>query len=461
MYIFTKDLRLSDNRALLQAIEGKEQTLLVYILDTRESEQIGGASCSWLHHSLHNLALDIAQKGGKLILKRGDPTRIIPELMAKHGFAEVFFNDNYEPGFFADIKYLKKLGITTKIFSSTTLFSPETILTKQGSIFRVFTPFYKALQKSGPPEKCLKAPKWLPPSVKEKSLTLAALNLVPALAWDAPFYQNFTPGEKGAQVRLEQFFATGKDRYQHDRDYPQLEGTSYLSPHLHWGEISARQIWYYFILQNQRPEHPFLREIVWREFAYYLLYHFPKTPQQPFQAAFTNFPWRNNAKLLKKWQKGLTGYPIVDAAMRQLWQDGWMHNRLRMIVASFLVKDLMIPWQKGAAWFWDTLLDADLANNTLGWQWCAGCGADAAPYFRIFNPTTQGEKFDPEGAFIRKYVPELSQLEAKWIHKPHLAPPEILKKAGVILGKNYPLPLVDHAKARLEALDLYQKWKSS
>jgi deoxyribodipyrimidine photo-lyase len=278
--------------------------------------------------------------------------------------------------------------------------------------------------------------------------------------------EHWQPGEVGAQNRLQEFLGTAARDYETNRDRPDFAGTSRLSPHLHFGEISSRQIWHEMRKTLSRAKHRqtvsfdrFRAELGWREFANHLLFHFPQTPGKPLRKEFAKFPWAMNRKFLRAWQRGLTGYPIVDAGMRQLWHTGWMHNRVRMIVASFLVKDLLIPWQQGAAWFWDTLVDADLANNTLGWQWSAGCGADAAPYFRIFNPITQGEKFDPQGDYVRRWIPELNNLPSEFIHAPWQAPPLELVAASIELGKTYPRPIVDHKMARARALLSFKKMK--
>ena len=291
---------------------------------------------------------------------------------------------------------------------------------------------------------------------------------MPQIKWYQGMEENWQPGELGAEKELNFFLNESAIQYLSGRDIPSIRATSRLSPHLHFGEISPRQIWH--AVQNKsaktqtsgwiKQSEGFVRQLYWREFAYHLLYHFPKTTDHPLRHEFEKFEWKKDSQILKAWQRGKTGYPIVDAGMRELWHTGWMHNRVRMIAASFLVKDLLIHWSEGARWFWDTLVDADLANNTLGWQWVAGCGADAAPYFRIFNPFTQGEKFDGEGAYIRRWVPELSKLSDKWIHRPWEAPEEALKAAQVVLGKNYPKPLVDHADARKLALVLYARLKA-
>jgi deoxyribodipyrimidine photo-lyase len=309
------------------------------------------------------------------------------------------------------------------------------------------------------PEKPYPAPKRLrAPAEWPASLQISKLGLEPKVDWAGGLRQTWRPGERGASRQMKAFLDRAIETYSTDRDRPDRRGTSRLSPHLHFGEIGVRQIWH-AVRRHGAAADPseemhatYLRQIAWREFSYHLLFHFPDTPRQALRPEFRRFPWRVDRKRLRAWTRGMTGYPLVDAGMRELWHTGWMHNRVRMLAASFLVKHLMIPWQEGAAWFWDTLVDADLANNTMGWQWSAGCGADAAPYFRIFNPVIQGEKFDPDGEYVRRWVPELTRLPNRWIHKPWEAPAELLSKAGVELGKNYPRPIVEHAAARKRAL---------
>ena len=348
------------------------------------------------------------------------------------------------------------------------LFPPAEIKTKQGTPFQVFTPYWNAcvarLVAEGLPEP-LSAPREIPaPSSpgRIRSESLDDLGLLPRIPWDAEFPKSWNPGEAGARARLKHLLSIVSD-YAQLRNRPDLDGTSGLSPYLHFGEISPRQVVHAVLHEAGRscqewkelPEGPrtFLTEIGWREFAHSILFHWPDTDREPLRPKFAEFPWKKDPRALRAWQKGLTGYPIVDAGMRQLWRTGWMHNRVRMIVGSFLTKDLLLPWQDGAAWFWDTLVDADLANNTMGWQWVSGCGADASPYFRVFNPVTQGEKFDPEGTYIRTWVPELAELPSKHIHSPWEATESVLQKAGVVLGETYPEPIVDHAEARRAALD--------
>ncbi len=325
----------------------------------------------------------------------------------------------------------------------------------------MFTPFWKAsLSRAEPPAPLPRPRKPVAPPAWPRSEPLSALDLLPDIQWDAGFHEVWTPGEEGASDQLETVLDEIMVSYKEARDRPGVAGTSRLSPHLHAGDISPRQVWHAvqqtLAAQNARGlvagAECFLREIGWREFAYHLLYHFPHTPEKPLRDEFNDFPWRDDANGLQAWQKGLTGFPVVDAGMRELWHTGWMHNRVRMIAASFLVKDLLIPWQHGARWFWDTLVDADLASNTLGWQWVGGCGADAAPYFRIFNPTLQGRKFDADGTYVRRWIPELARLPDTDLQAPSEADPGTLKKAGVTLGETYPEPIVDHKAARNRAL---------
>jgi deoxyribodipyrimidine photo-lyase len=331
----------------------------------------------------------------------------------------------------------------------------------------MFTPFWRALKQRLTLTPPLPAPAKLAAlEIPNSAPTLDALGLLPAVRWDQDFYAHWQPGEKTALHVLKKFIASAANDYATARDRPDLDGTSRLSPHLHLGELSPRQVWWALLsaaaegLVSDAATESYLREIGWREFAAYVLHHFPHTAEQPMDARFERFPWHTRkATPLRAWQRGRTGIPIVDAGMRQLWHSGWMHNRVRMIVASFLTKNCLIDWRAGARWFWDTLLDADLANNSLGWQWTAGCGVDAAPYFRIFNPVRQGEKFDPHGAYVRRWVPELAALDHKHIHQPWAAPPALLAGAGIRLGDTYPRPLVDLAQSRADALRAFASLK--
>ena len=472
---FRNDLRLGDHRALTAAVKTGAPIILLYVLDDETPGQwrMGGASRWWLHHSLAALAKDVAKKGNTLILRRGSAREELPKIAAGCGAAAVYFSRCYEPSAVAleaDLKaLLEERGIVCKRFSGALLREPEDIRTKAGDVFKVYTPFWRALSSEFTVGKPLAAPAAIPlPSKLPKSDALASLALLPRkLDWPAGLAVEWTPGEAGANARLNTFFESAMKDYAEARNRPDLPGTSRLSPHLHFGEITPALCWY---RASQAAAHSpgsdkghetFLKEIVWREFAHTLLFYWPNLPEAPFRPAFSSFPWSENAEHLNAWQRGQTGYPIVDAGMRELWTTGYMHNRVRMITASFLIKDLLVPWQRGEEWFWDTLVDADLANNAAGWQWVAGCGADAAPYFRIFNPVTQGEKFDPNGDYVRAWIPEISKLPTEHIHAPWDAPADELARAGVVLGKTYPQPIIDHAAARARALAAFARVKSS
>ncbi len=464
---FRQDLRLQDNPALLAATERGGPIVPVYILDDGAEGRwpAGGASRWWLHHSLAALDHALHERGSRLILARGESRAVLHRLIKETGAGAVFWNRRYEPASIARDKELKAelsgAGLEAKSFNAALLFEPHTVKNKSGGPFQVFTPYWKHCQTLAvePPVK-LPGGKLGAPTQWPQSEELASLDLLPRLNWAEGFARCWQPGEAGAAKRLKQFIARAMESYADQRNTPETDGTSALSPHLHFGEIGPRQIWAAVrALSNESGVFPasrgaqvFLSEVGWREFAHHLLYYFPQTPVAPLREDFAAFPWVKNSWQLRAWQQGLTGYPMVDAGMRQLWQTGWMHNRVRMIVASFLVKHLRLSWQEGAAWFWDTLVDADLASNTLGWQWSAGCGADAAPYFRIFNPILQGQKFDPDGGYVRRWVPELAKVPTEYIQQPWTAPPLTLLAAGVTLGGNYPRPIVEHGAARAAAL---------
>ncbi len=537
---FQLDLRLSDHPALDEAVRRGGPVIPVFVWSPEDESPWapGAASRWWLHQSLASLERDLEAAGSRLVLRRGAAAgAALLQLARECGAGAVFWHRRYEPGAArrdAQIEAaLGKCGIEARQFSSSALlFEPDALQTASGSPYKVFTPFSRAcLRLADSIADPLSPPARLaPPSEWPKSVALADLELEPKINWAEGLRGAWTPGEAGAARRLERFLEEAMENYADGRDQPGIEGVSRLSPYLHFGEISPRQVWRAvnearFSLARAgkssrerssgvragaasgefaKGADAFLRQLLWREFAYHLLYHFPHTPAEPLRPEFARFPWReitkkekdrrdikdrkdatnrrgfisadgdggaidtdSAAQFLRAWQRGATGFPIVDAGMRQLWTTGWMHNRVRMIVASFLVKDLLISWQTGARWFWDTLVDADLANNTFGWQWTAGCGADAAPFFRVFNPAAQGRKFDPDGAYVRAWVPELSRLPSRCIHAPWEASPAELRAAGVRLGENhgdeqgnnYPLPIVDHASARLRALDALARMK--
>jgi deoxyribodipyrimidine photo-lyase len=472
---FRQDLRLRDNPALIAAIGrgGPITPVFIWAPDEEGQWPPGAAARWWLHQSLTQLDASLRRLGSRLIIQRGPTLETLRTLLDQTGSTAVFWNRRYEPALIerdSRVKAaLQKDERIVESFSGSLLFEPWTVQTQQGKPYQVFTPFWKAcLAKPEPaspedaPSRIANPPRW------PATLNLAELGLEPAIDWAAGLRASWRPGEVGASEQLKRFTDEALADYPVGRNRPDRMGTSRLSPHLHIGEISVRQIWSALRGQRrgQRITHPaeatrsYARELGWREFAHHLLFHFSKTPEQPLRKEFAHFPWQPDKGKLRAWQRGRTGYPIVDAGMRELWHTGWMHNRVRMIVASFLVKDLLIPWQQGAAWFWDTLVDADLANNTLGWQWTAGCGADAAPYFRIFNPVTQGEKFDPQGDYVRRWVPELNKMPREWVHKAWEAPAHLLAEAGIELGNTYPLPVVDHQEARSRALEALQQIKT-
>ncbi|MCZ8122649.1 MAG: deoxyribodipyrimidine photo-lyase [Magnetospirillum sp.] len=460
---FRQDLRLSDNPALREAIATGAPVVPVYILDDDAPGvwRMGGASRWWLHHSLASLARDLGDLGLKLILRRGKSAACLDALIGETKAAGVHWNRCYEPFAVARDKTIKAdleaRGLVAKSFNANLLFEPWTIVSKTGTPFRVFTPFWKACLAAEPPSAAVPAPKKASaPGAWPASDALDAWALLPTKPDWAGGFSVWTPGEAGAQARLASFVATALSGYASSRDRPDIEATSRLSPHLHFGEISPRQCFHAGASSTK-----FVAELGWREFSHHLLFQLPDLPETALRTEFRDFPWRENPAHLRAWRKGATGYPIVDAGMRELWQTGWMHNRVRMIAASFLVKHLLQPWRAGEDWFWDTLVDADLANNAASWQWVAGCGADAAPYFRIFNPMLQGAKFDPDGAYVRRFVPELARLPAEHIHTPWEAPADVLARAGVKLGVTYPNPIVDHGEARARALAAFQSLKEA
>ena len=467
---FYRDLRLADHPALSAAVGRHGRIVPVFILDNAGGDEwpAGAATRWWLHHSLHELDAALRKRGSCLVVRQGDSRRIIDELVDASGADAVYWCRRNEPMLRTrdgEIQQaLEQRGIDVTITGGSLLFEPDTVQTGAGEPYRVFTPFWKALSaRSGEIAAPLPAPDDLP----EVDPALAGgrideLGLLPTIRWDGGLRENWTPGQSGAEQRIESFLAGRASAYADMRDRADRPGSSRISPHLAWGEISPRQIWW---LVKQTEAGPggqsFLRELGWREFSYHLLWHFPDTPARSLDPRFADFEWRDDPEGLERWQHGRTGIPMVDAGMRELWHTGWMHNRLRMVVASFLTKNLLIPWQAGSRWFWDTLVDADLANNTQGWQWTAGCGADAAPYFRIFNPVKQAEKADPRGDYVRRWIPELAGLPDRYLQAPWKAPGPILEEAGIRLGRDYPEPMVDLLATRRRALERFDRIKKS
>jgi deoxyribodipyrimidine photo-lyase len=407
------------------------------------------------------------------LLHTEDSLRELLRVAAECGADRVVWNRLYTPAAIARDKHVKAWlraeGLVATSFNASLLHEPWEVQTKAGGPFQVFTPYWRHCLGRAEPAEPVPAPAQLPaPPAWPRSLALEELDLLPAIDWAAGLRAAWTPGSAVAHAQVRRFLREAFATYGDGRNRPDLAGTSRLSPHLHFGEIGPRQVWaatrahgLFEAGAASWRNSQFLAEIGWREFAHHLLYHFPSTPERPLRPEFGRFPWRSDPAALAAWQRGTTGYPIVDAGLRELWHTGWMHNRVRMIVGSFLVKDLLMPWNTGAAWFWDTLVDADLASNTLGWQWVAGCGADAAPFFRVFNPALQGAKFDPEGTYVRRWLPELLHVPTTYIHEPWSAPADVLSRAGVALGKDYPHPLVDHQEARKAALEALARVKGT
>ncbi|MEO0753232.1 MAG: deoxyribodipyrimidine photo-lyase [Pseudomonadota bacterium] len=471
---FRHDLRLADNPALHAAVETGAPVILLYVLEGEAGiRALGGASKWWLDKSLRALASDIEGRGGTLTLKRGNSQAVLDRLIDETGAGAVFWNRRYDAGG-RDVDraiktFLNDRHIEARSFNGSLLTEPWTVKTGSGSYYKVFTPYWKSVRANYSPPDPLDAPMNLAgPSVTSDPLDDWSLH-PHGPDWSTGFDAVWSPGENGAAERLNRFLDGPVDRYTDERNRPDVEGgTSGLSPHLRWGEISPVQIWRevrrrlddgrFNIVEDSAMV--FLSEIVWREFSYVLLYHNPDLADENYNHEFRHMPWRDNADDYRRWCRGQTGYPIVDAGMRQLWATGWMHNRVRMIVGSFLTKHLLLPWQKGEDWFWDTLVDADPASNAASWQWVAGSGADAAPYFRVFNPITQGEKFDETGDYVRRWCPELEALPTRYLFSPWTAPEAVLNTAKVRLGDTYPKPMIDHKDGRQRALDAYDTLKA-
>jgi deoxyribodipyrimidine photo-lyase len=468
---FRQDLRLADNPGLAAAAERGHPILPVYILDEDAAGDWaeGGASKWWLHKSL--IALHAATEGA-LRVYTGGAEAVLTRLVKQEGVNSVYWNRCYEPWRIARdsaIKLnLRDNGIEVQSYNGSLLFEPKDVLKDDGTPWKVFTPFYK--RGYLPMQDELRKPGRKPANIcwhqAEDAFDMEALELLGAPAWHEKLQPYWSPGEAGARQQLKKFVRSGITGYQDNRNIPAAAHTSTLSPHLHFGELSPNQVWFALDkLANDkeagRDVELFRRQLIWREFSYHLLYHWPQFPNKNWQSKFDAFPWLDDEAALHRWQKGETGYPIVDAGMRELWETGYMHNRVRMIVGSFLVKNLLIHWRHGEDWFWDTLLDADLANNSASWQWVAGSGADAAPYFRIFNPVTQGGKFDADGSYVRRWIPELADLPDKWLHKPWEADSAILADAGITLGDTYPEPMVELKASRDRALEAFAATKGA
>ena len=466
---YTQNLRTDDHPALHAAAQ-RGHVVPVYVLETEYTgpSAMGGATKWWVHRSLQALSEQLGTLGSPLILRKGDPATELRKVANAVGADRVMFCESIEPDMQMrdeEVEHaLGQQGIEVDRFPMDLLWGIGSVMTKDGNPYQVFTAFWKMALKTAEVAQPLDAPSKLSaPDRHTKSLGIDELGLLPDIEWYTQMEERWTPGETGARRRFDAFLEERIGDYAEDRNRLDIPGWSAMSAHLHFGEISVRRIWH-TITQDQRwqsasgKEH-YLREIGWREFAQHLINHFPRTVDEPLREQFQKFPWVSDTQAFNRWKRGETGYPVVDAAMRNLWAEGWMPNRARMIVASFLCKDLRISWEEGMAWFWDTLVDADLGSNTLGWQWTAGCGADAAPYFRVFNPVSQGEKFDPNGDYVRRWCPELAKLDKRAIHAPWEAKPMELAAAGVTLGEDYPEPMVDHKQARLDALDAFEKIK--
>jgi len=473
---FRQDLRIDDNPMLANACAAGQPVLPVYIHAPQEAGDWppGGATRWWLHQALQSLQAELAQSGLPLILRAGDSREQLIDIircLADKGLevTQVFTSRLYEPAAVARDQEVKQAlqahGVEWVQGNASVLLEPEHLSNQSGQPYRVFTPFWKQLRQMP-----LQAPVAFDrsalqaPPAQPDSLELEQLQFLPKIRWDSGLAERWDASLAGARKTLQNFLAEPVNDYKKTRDLPAVAGTSSLSPYLHFGQLGPRQVWaatHAARAQENDGGFTFLSELAWREFAYHLLHHFPHSDLQALNPRYRDFPWQPDGALLKAWQRGQTGYPLVDAGMRQLWHTGWMHNRVRMVVASFLVKHLLQPWQEGARWFWDTLVDADLCSNSMGWQWVAGSGADASPYFRIFNPFGQGEKFDSAGDYVRQWVPELSKLPDTIIHRPWDASAMELSMAGVSLGKNYPFPIIDHRVGRERALAALAAIKNS
>ncbi|MET3925596.1 deoxyribodipyrimidine photo-lyase [Devosia sp. 2618] len=452
------DLRIADNPALSAAVRAGDVVIALYIHETTKGVRAPGAAARWwLHHSLVDLGAALAERGIALVVESGNALKLVPELVARHKAGAVFWNRRYAPcqrEADAAIKAsLKQDGVSVESFAANVLVEPWDIKTGQGKPYSVFTPFWKTLRDMPIPQP-LRRPDAGGPI---KAMPVDSDYREPH--WSPKMAPYWAIGETAAQLALVDFLDERLDGYKDGRDVPAKEATSRLSPHLRAGEISPRQIWYaaqaiaHGDHTKQEAVDKFLSEVAWRDFSYHQLYHRADIASVPMQPKYAGMPWRGAEDDLIAWQQGQTGLPIVDAGMRELWETGYMQNRVRMLVASLLAKNLLVDWRLGEAWFWDCLVDGDVASNPASWQWVAGCGLDAAPYFRIFNPVTQGERFDASGDYVRRWVPEIAALPDKWVQQPADAPADVLRKAGVVIGKTYPAPIVDLKTSRVRALE--------
>lgn len=453
------DLRLSDNPALLAACESGGRVIALYIHETDERVRTPGSAARWwLNQSLESLGQALGKKGILLLVRSGEAAEVLDAIIVEEGVEAVHWNRRYaasEREVDQDIKAsLRERGLSVSSHPGNVLAEPWTIATGQGKPYSVFSPFWKTLRDSR-----IDQPRPAPDKLGEAVSAKAYDRSYDAPAWSRKFEGRWAIGEAAAQKRLHDFLDERLEGYPEGRDFPGRDVTSLISPHLRFGEISARQVWYAALAQVEaKPEtkpaaDKFLSELAWRDFSYHQLYHRPDIATVPMQARYGAMPWQEDDRAEAAWQRGQTGIPIIDAGMRELWHTGYMHNRVRMLAASFLTKNLLVDWRRGERWFWDCLVDGDIANNPASWQWVAGCGLDAAPYFRIFNPVIQGQRFDEAGDYVRKWVPELENLPDKWVHNPYEAPASIVREAGIVLSETYPLPLVDLKTSRQRALD--------
>lgn len=466
MVWFRRDLRLRDHPALAAAADSGRPIVPVFVLPGQGAARpLGTAARWWLHGSLASLGAGLERLGSRLTLLAGPAEEAVVRAAAACGAAEVHWNRLHDPPLAcrdrAIGRALAETGVVACPHPGTLLAEPSDVRTSQGGSYKVFTPFFKTWRRtvSVPPE--IPSPARLTPGPPIKGDRLASWGLRPA-GRVASLAERWTPGEHSALRALAAFAAAAVGRYAQDRDLPAREGTSRLSPHLAWGEIGPRQAWRAVGGSGSGGGRAaWIRQLAWRDFHAHLLHDFPAMARKPWRQRFEAFPWTGSDQLLQAWRRGRTGFPLVDAGMRQLRSAGWMHNRVRMISASVLVKDFRVDWREGEAWFWERLVDADTASNSGNWQWVAGCGADAAPFFRIFSPVRQSERFDSDGVYIRRWVPELASLPARHLHRPWAAPAEALRRAGVRLGRSYPRPPVDHAAARRQALAGYRALPAS